>query len=131
MFTRHTKREAAVKIVAGEQYLTPDATVRRSSRRTVAPKRLHFSPDTTDTNVTEKKTKTEKEEPEKTRIKDEDAEAGVDQTADGHGGLSEYELERLENIRKNQAFLSSINLLQVDGPVCCNHMIPFPLCLKP
>ncbi|KAK5604914.1 hypothetical protein CRENBAI_006508 [Crenichthys baileyi] len=112
MFTRQTKREAAVKIVAGEQYLTPDATVRRSSRRAVAPKRLHFSPDTPDKKVTEKKTKTEKEKPEKTRIKDEDAEDGVDQTADGHGGLSEYELKRLENIRKNQAFLSSINLLQ-------------------
>lgn len=31
----------------------------------------------------------------------------------GYGGLSEYELERLENIRKNQEFLTSINLLQV------------------
>lgn len=28
-------------------------------------------------------------------------------------GLSEYELERLENIRQNQAFLSSLNLPQV------------------
>lgn len=28
-------------------------------------------------------------------------------------GLSEYELERLENIRQNQAFLSSINLFKV------------------
>lgn len=31
----------------------------------------------------------------------------------GHGGLSEYELKRLETIRENQAFLSSINLFQV------------------
>ncbi|XP_070399733.1 uncharacterized protein [Nothobranchius furzeri] len=30
----------------------------------------------------------------------------------GYGGLSEYELKRLENIKQNQAFLSSINLLQ-------------------
>uniref|UniRef100_A0A8C9Z757 WD repeat-containing protein 76 n=1 Tax=Sander lucioperca TaxID=283035 RepID=A0A8C9Z757_SANLU len=30
----------------------------------------------------------------------------------GHAGLSSYELERLENIRQNQAFLSSINLFQ-------------------
>uniref|UniRef100_A0A672JSN5 WD repeat-containing protein 76 n=1 Tax=Salarias fasciatus TaxID=181472 RepID=A0A672JSN5_SALFA len=31
---------------------------------------------------------------------------------DESGGLSAYELERLENIRQNQAFLSSINLFQ-------------------
>ncbi|KAM4602933.1 LOW QUALITY PROTEIN: WD repeat-containing protein 76 [Polymixia lowei] len=30
----------------------------------------------------------------------------------GHGGLSAYELERLDNIRQNQAFLSSIKLSQ-------------------
>ncbi|KAM4743976.1 WD repeat-containing protein 76 [Anableps anableps] len=105
MFTRQTKPEATVKC------LTPDtdATVRRSSRRTAAPKRLNFSPGARDETVAEKKTKIEKEQPEKKRIKAEDE---VDQAADVHGGLSEYELERLENIRKNQAFLSSINLLQ-------------------
>ena len=37
----------------------------------------------------------------------------VSVTQGGHGGLSAYELERLENIRQNQAFLSSINLFQV------------------
>lgn len=31
----------------------------------------------------------------------------------GYGQLSEYELKRLETIRENQAFLSSINLLGV------------------
>lgn len=31
----------------------------------------------------------------------------------GYGQLSEYELKRLETIRENQAFLSSINLLEV------------------
>ena len=31
----------------------------------------------------------------------------------GHEELSVYELERLENIRQNQAFLSSIHLFQV------------------
>lgn len=30
-----------------------------------------------------------------------------------NGGLSAYELERLENIKKNQEFLSSLNILQV------------------
>ncbi|XP_014872136.1 WD repeat-containing protein 76 [Poecilia latipinna] len=103
MSTRQTKREATMK------YLTPDtnATVRRSSRRAVAPKRLDFSPDMADETVAKKKAKTKKEMPEKKRIKDEDE---LDQTNDG--GLSAYELERLENIKKNQAFLSSINLLQ-------------------
>ncbi|XP_076012092.1 WD repeat-containing protein 76 [Genypterus blacodes] len=31
----------------------------------------------------------------------------------GHGGLSAYELERLENIRQNKAFLSSMNLTEI------------------
>jgi len=31
------------------------------------------------------------------------------------GGLSSYELERLENIRQNQVFLSSIKLFEVNG----------------
>uniref|UniRef100_A0A3B5M038 WD repeat-containing protein 76 n=1 Tax=Xiphophorus couchianus TaxID=32473 RepID=A0A3B5M038_9TELE len=43
----------------------------------------------------------------------------IKKTISNVGGLSAYELERLENIRKNQAFLSSINLLQVDRLVCC------------
>ncbi|PWA29178.1 hypothetical protein CCH79_00006176, partial [Gambusia affinis] len=105
MSTRQIKREATMK------YLTPDtnaATVRRSSRRAVFPKRLDFSPDITDETVAKKKAKTKNEMPAKKRIKDEDE---LDQAANV-GGLSAYELERLENIRKNQAFLSSINLLQ-------------------
>ncbi|XP_038136731.1 WD repeat-containing protein 76 [Cyprinodon tularosa] len=110
MLTKKTKREASVE--TDEQNVTPEATVRRSSRRAVAPKRLAFSPDTPDQKK-KKKIKTEQEKPEIKRIKDEDAEDEVDQSADGYaGGLSEYELERLENIRKNQAFLSSINLFQ-------------------
>lgn len=39
----------------------------------------------------------------------------------GYGQLSEYELKRLETIRENQAFLSSINLLEVMmllKPIC-------------
>lgn len=35
-----------------------------------------------------------------------------------YGQLSEYELERLEKIRQNQAFLSSISLLQVHACFC-------------
>lgn len=39
-------------------------------------------------------------------------------TQGAQGGLSEYELMRLETIKQNQAFLSSINLFEVcDVPV--------------
>ncbi|XP_042344651.1 WD repeat-containing protein 76 isoform X2 [Plectropomus leopardus] len=49
----------------------------------------------------------------KKKEEDEDVEnSDVQCTSDEYGGLSSYELERLENIRQNQAFLSSINLLQ-------------------
>uniref|UniRef100_A0A8C7Z378 WD repeat-containing protein 76 n=1 Tax=Oryzias sinensis TaxID=183150 RepID=A0A8C7Z378_9TELE len=41
-----------------------------------------------------------------------------------YGQLSAYELERLENIRQNQAFLSSINLFQV-GSTCCHTKTHF------
>uniref|UniRef100_A0A3Q3EN71 WD repeat-containing protein 76 n=1 Tax=Labrus bergylta TaxID=56723 RepID=A0A3Q3EN71_9LABR len=73
------------------QELTPEdveETVRRSSRTVLAPKRLKYSPENSPA-------QTSREE------------------KGGHGELSEYELERLENIRHNQAFLSSINLFQV------------------
>uniref|UniRef100_A0A3B5AX57 WD repeat-containing protein 76 n=1 Tax=Stegastes partitus TaxID=144197 RepID=A0A3B5AX57_9TELE len=67
-----------------------EETSRRSSRTALAPKRLQYSPEDSTAETTQKK-----------RVRD------------GHGGLSAYELERLENIRQNQAFLSSINLFQV------------------
>ncbi|XP_031169885.1 WD repeat-containing protein 76 isoform X2 [Sander lucioperca] len=61
-----------------------EATVRRSSRNVLTPTRFQYSPEIA-TAINKK---------------------------GGHAGLSSYELERLENIRQNQAFLSSINLFQ-------------------
>ncbi|XP_013865870.1 WD repeat-containing protein 76 [Austrofundulus limnaeus] len=105
MTSRRTKREETVK------NLTPEAAVRRSSRRTrLTPKRLQYSPDRADESPGKKKksnSQTGKTLQRKT-IKDEEP-----INSDKYGnGLSAYELERLENIKQNQAFLSSINLFQ-------------------
>uniref|UniRef100_A0A665U3T0 WD repeat-containing protein 76 n=1 Tax=Echeneis naucrates TaxID=173247 RepID=A0A665U3T0_ECHNA len=53
------------------------------------------------------------------------------QVSNGHGGLSAYELERLENIRQNQAFLSSINLLQVGTSLAVNSTPAIKKCAGP
>uniref|UniRef100_A0A665U3U1 WD repeat-containing protein 76 n=1 Tax=Echeneis naucrates TaxID=173247 RepID=A0A665U3U1_ECHNA len=66
------------------------------------------------------------------QIKEEDAESSdVEPTSNGHGGLSAYELERLENIRQNQAFLSSINLLQVGTSLAVNSTPAIKKCAGP
>ncbi|XP_047436884.1 WD repeat-containing protein 76 [Mugil cephalus] len=96
----------SAKRKAVEKDMTPvtmEPTTRRSSRKALAVKRLQYSPEP---EVQKKKMKTKV-------LKEEDVENNdVEHAADGHGGLSAYELERLENIRQNQAFLSSINLYQ-------------------
>uniref|UniRef100_A0A3B4YZV0 WD repeat-containing protein 76 n=1 Tax=Stegastes partitus TaxID=144197 RepID=A0A3B4YZV0_9TELE len=95
-----------------------EETSRRSSRTALAPKRLQYSPEDSTAETTQKKRKTQTHVEEivqnKRQIKDEEdvENSDVDLASDGHGGLSAYELERLENIRQNQAFLSSINLFQ-------------------
>ncbi|XP_029948286.1 WD repeat-containing protein 76 [Salarias fasciatus] len=117
MATRTTKRKVVDKA------LTPvdlEATIRRSSRSALAPKRLQYAPED---GADEKPIKREKISPKpgrKSRTKkpkeQKDVEnsenSDVEPPADESGGLSAYELERLENIRQNQAFLSSINLFQ-------------------
>ncbi|XP_040898960.1 WD repeat-containing protein 76 [Toxotes jaculatrix] len=120
MSTRRAKREAIVKVQLLER--TPvnlEEAVRRSSRKALlAPKRLQYSPEdsTAETPKKKRRTKThgDKNTQNKTQdVKEEEAESSdVEHTSSGHGGLSAYELERLENIRQNQAFLSSINLFQ-------------------
>ncbi|XP_073319967.1 WD repeat-containing protein 76 [Pagrus major] len=103
MATRRSKRNVAVEVEKLE--MTPvdlEAAARRSSRNALAPKRLKYSPG----NPTPQKKRDDDDE------EDEDENSDVEQTSGGYGGLSVYELERLENIRKNQEFLSSINLLQ-------------------
>ncbi|XP_034042949.1 WD repeat-containing protein 76 isoform X3 [Thalassophryne amazonica] len=116
--TKNTREEAEkVRLATDVTPLTLKEAVRRSERPTR--KRLIFSPEenlvktskksrrtkTVHTN-TLKKSKVEKQE-------DSDIEnSDVECASDVNGGLSAYELERLENIRQNQAFLSAINLYQ-------------------
>ncbi|KAL6113333.1 wdr76 [Pungitius sinensis] len=87
METRRTKREEVQSLEMSPVGLR--GPVRQSARNALPPKR--YSPQTTNF-------KTQKR--------------GKTTTRSDHGGLSQYELERLENIRQNRAFLSSINLLQ-------------------
>ncbi|XP_062405535.1 WD repeat-containing protein 76 isoform X2 [Sardina pilchardus] len=74
--------------------------VRRSARNSLTPKRLRYNDITTNPRGTK-------------RIKDERKASDSDPKENEQIGLSEYELERLENIRQNQAFLTSLNLPQV------------------
>ncbi|XP_060896560.1 WD repeat-containing protein 76 [Labrus mixtus] len=125
MTTRRAKRRAVVKEEALPSQelleLTPEEeTVRRSSRTVLAPKRLKYSPENSpaQTSRDEKRTKTHDVKNSQKNRKDTKKEEGdiengdVEHTSGGLRELSEYELERLENIRHNQAFLSSINLFQ-------------------
>ncbi|XP_030614386.1 WD repeat-containing protein 76 isoform X2 [Archocentrus centrarchus] len=117
MATIRKKREAAVVV----KEMTPEnleATVRRSSRNALAPKRLRYSPEV-ETPKKKRKAKTVTENGSQNKKPmdekdddDDDENSDVEQASNGYGVLSAYELERLENIRQNQAFLSSINLLQ-------------------
>ncbi|XP_049457573.1 WD repeat-containing protein 76 [Epinephelus fuscoguttatus] len=119
---RRTKREAVVKSQLTD--VTPvdlQGPVRRSARNTLVPKRLQYSPEAKiptkrrratmhDNKKSQKNKKAIKEEEEEEEKEDENSD--VEDTNGGYGGLSSYELERLENIRQNQEFLSSINLFQ-------------------
>ncbi|XP_070821052.1 WD repeat-containing protein 76-like isoform X2 [Chaetodon trifascialis] len=124
MATRRTKREAVVKLEQLE--MTPvdlEGAVRRSARTALAPKRLMYSPEGNTAETPQKKKKrtnthdVENSQYNRNNIKEEEEEdvqnSDVEQTSGEHGGLSAYELERLENIRQNRAFLSSISLFQV------------------
>ncbi|KAL7406565.1 hypothetical protein ABVT39_022319 [Epinephelus coioides] len=122
---RRTKREAVVKSQLTD--VTPvdlQGPVRRSSRNTLVPKRLQYSPEAKiptkrrratmhDDKKSQKNRKAiKKEEEEEEEGEGEDENSDVEDTNGRYGGLSSYELERLENIRQNQEFLSSINLFQ-------------------
>ncbi|XP_074467734.1 WD repeat-containing protein 76 [Sebastes fasciatus] len=119
MATTRTKHEAVVKLQITE--ITPvdlEEPARRSSRRAPAPKRFQNSSEPAKTPNKKRKTTTHNDKNSQNNRKDikKDPDVGnsdvEEHTSDEHGGLSSYELERLENIRQNQAFLSSINLLQ-------------------
>nr|XP_019935174.1 PREDICTED: WD repeat-containing protein 76 [Paralichthys olivaceus] len=117
MSTTRTKRKAVVKVLMERTPVDLQDSVRRSSRNALAPKRLQYSPDLATAEATNKKRKTKERKDEDTQnktqdLKEEEEEQSSEHVSSGHEGLSLYELERLENIRQNQAFLSSINLFQ-------------------
>ncbi|KAM6949718.1 uncharacterized protein PEZ65_018688 isoform 2-T2 [Lycodopsis pacificus] len=85
--------------------------VRRSARRAPPPKRFQFSPETAHVKSRKQKrrrTTTTHNNQTSQNVGDSDEK----DSPVGYGRYSAYELERLENIRQNQVFLSSINLLQ-------------------
>nr|XP_057945084.1 WD repeat-containing protein 76 isoform X2 [Doryrhamphus excisus] len=99
METRRPKQQPADKEMTPVQI----EGVRKSSRETLAPRRLRYSPAAVPP-------------ARKRNIKDIQQDSPVAEDsgmkATNGEGLSAYELERLENIRQNQAFLSTINLFQ-------------------
>ncbi|KAK7913643.1 hypothetical protein WMY93_013854 [Mugilogobius chulae] len=99
MTTTRKKREVVKE-------LTPENPVRRSSRHTLAPKRLEYSPEEP-VKTPQKKRRKSVVQNETTPKRSKSSEPNNDM------GLSAYELERLENIRKNQEFLSSLNILEI------------------
>ncbi|XP_054471903.1 WD repeat-containing protein 76 [Anoplopoma fimbria] len=112
MATRRTKLKAVVELKLLE--MTPvdlEGPVRRSSRHPLAPKRLQYSPETAPNQKRRKTTTTHNEQNSQNDSK-EVGTSDQEGSAGGYGALSSYELERLENIRQNQAFLSSINLFK-------------------
>ncbi|KAM9817580.1 WD repeat-containing protein 76 [Neosynchiropus ocellatus] len=89
---------------------TPEQRAERRHRRTLAPKRLNYSPGQDSETAGPQRKRVKKEDPNQREEKPVKKEK-LPQVAPRV--LSEYELERLENIRQNQNFLSSINLFQV------------------
>lgn len=95
--------------------------IRRSSR--LAPKRLEYSPDEKSIETPQKRRRTKsndktkrpkhKDKPDSQDLKEEHSDEGNKDIKQANRGLSDYELERLENIRKNQEFLSSLNIHKV------------------
>ncbi|XP_045889501.1 WD repeat-containing protein 76 [Micropterus dolomieu] len=118
MATKRSTREAVVKVqLLDTSPVDVSRAVRRSSRNTLPSKRFQYSPESSaaETRKRKRRTKTHNDsQNDRKDIKEEEdvKKSDVERTFGGHGGLSAYELERLENIRQNQAFLSSINLFQ-------------------
>ncbi|XP_071378582.1 WD repeat-containing protein 76 isoform X2 [Centroberyx affinis] len=124
MATEVMKHEAVEITPPGPEEPGTERAVRRSARQkkgVLGPKRLNYTNKDNSAKKRKRATLKEKihdEEKSQTesKIKKEDSSdvenSDVEHTSNGYGGLSAYELERLENIRQNQAFLSSINLLE-------------------
>ncbi|CAL9701959.1 unnamed protein product [Knipowitschia caucasica] len=86
--------------------LTPENSMRRSTRHTLAPKRLQYSPEENPDETPQKKMR---KDVHRKKAQNSIQSATVSQDE----GLSAYELERLENIRKNQEFLSSLKIYEI------------------
>ncbi|XP_029000328.1 WD repeat-containing protein 76 isoform X2 [Betta splendens] len=114
MTTRRSKREAVVKVQVLNVTPVVEGPVRRSSRNALRPKRLQYSPEESACDTSKRRRRMNSRQ--ETQEEDEQSDA----EPVGQRGLSAYELERLENIRQNQAFLSSINLLQATEE--CRHL---------
>ncbi|XP_055085040.1 WD repeat-containing protein 76 [Periophthalmus magnuspinnatus] len=99
MPTKRSKQEAVMD-------LTPENPVRRSSRQTLVAKRLEYSP------KEEKPVETPRKKM-RLELHSETTQKHIKSEEQTNEGLSAYELERLENIKKNQEFLSSLNIYKV------------------
>lgn len=110
MSTTRTKREVVKELTPEE----PEDAVRRSSRRTLVPKRLEYSPEAKLQTTRKKRRSDSHDKTNQKHSKSASLQTSEDQTVH-NGSLSAYELERLENIRKNQEFLSSLNIFQVSN----------------
>ncbi|XP_057705504.1 WD repeat-containing protein 76-like isoform X2 [Corythoichthys intestinalis] len=104
---RRSKRNADAKEMTPVQI----DEVCKSSRNILAPKRLQYTPPHAPQPM--RKHNFENLQHEEDHSNDEEEDHSNDEESNVEGlGLSAYELERLENIKQNQAFLSSINLPQ-------------------
>ncbi|XP_034382692.1 WD repeat-containing protein 76 [Cyclopterus lumpus] len=111
METRRTTHDVVVELQSTE--MTPgslEVPVRRSSRNARLPKRFQYSPETAGVKRPNRKRGRRRSHIDQNRkdVGNSDEEG----SSVANGVLSSYELERLENIRQNQVFLSSINLFQ-------------------
>ncbi|CAN9506717.1 unnamed protein product [Ophioblennius macclurei] len=111
MATRTSKRKTV------DKDLTPvdvEAINRRTSRSVLAPKRLQYASED-EIDIKKEQINTDlgrKSSRKRPKEETDDENSNEESSAGGYGGLSAYELERLENIRQNQAFLSEIKLFQ-------------------
>ncbi|XP_019722278.1 WD repeat-containing protein 76 [Hippocampus comes] len=108
METRRSKRNAGDKEVTAVQM----KVVQKSSRTALASKRLRYSPPLPRAGARHRSKKHNMENIQRKENEDSSHSENSDAEVTNGKGLSAYELERLENIRQNQAFLSSLKLFQ-------------------
>ncbi|XP_068586671.1 WD repeat-containing protein 76 isoform X2 [Cebidichthys violaceus] len=114
METQRTKRVAVVVLQLLKMApVSLEGPVRRLKRSAMPPKRLQYSPETAHVKKPKQKRRRTTTTHQTSQNDRQDVGDSVEEVSpEGSGGFSSYELERLENIRQNQVFLSSINLLE-------------------